>query len=59
MKTYIVTTGILFALLTLAHLLRIVYESRALAGDPWYVLITAATAALSVWAWLLVARRAH
>ena len=58
MKTYVVTTGILFGLLTLAHILRIVYESRALAGDPWYMLITAATAGLSVWACLLMVRRA-
>jgi len=59
MKTYVVTTGILFGLLTLAHVLRIVYESRALASDPWYMLITTATAALSVWACLLLARRAR
>ena len=57
MKTYVVTTGILFGLLTVAHVLRIVYESRALASDPWYLLITTATAALSLWACLLVARR--
>ena len=59
MKAYVLTTGILFALLTLAHVLRIVYESRALASDPWYMLITAATAALSVWACLLLGRRAR
>ena len=58
MKTYVVTTGILFGLLTFAHVLRIVYESRALAGDPWYMLITTATAGLSVWACLLMVRRA-
>ena len=57
MKAYVLTTGMLFALLTLAHVLRIVYESRALASDPWYMLITAATAALSVWACLLLVRR--
>ena len=59
MKTYVVTTGVLFGLLTLAHVLRIVYESRALASDPGYMLITTATAALSVWACLLLARRAR
>jgi hypothetical protein len=57
MKTYVVTTGLLFGLLTFAHVLRIVYESRALATDPWYMLITTATAALSVWACLLLTRR--
>ena len=59
MKAYVLTTGILFALLTLAHVLRIVYESRALASDPWYMLIPAAIAALSVWACLLLVRRAR
>ena len=59
MRAYVVTTGLLFGLLTLAHVLRIAYESRALASDPWYMLITTATAALSVWACLLLARRAQ
>ena len=54
MRTYVVTTGILFGLLTLAHVLRIVHESRALAADPWYVLITVATAVLCVWAFVLI-----
>ncbi|HLE63952.1 MAG TPA: hypothetical protein VI750_12460 [Pyrinomonadaceae bacterium] len=54
MKAYVITTGLLFGLLTLAHLLRIVLENRSLATDPFYVLITAATAALSVWAWRLL-----
>jgi hypothetical protein len=58
MKAYVVTTGMLFGLLTLAHVLRIVHESRALAHDPWYILITTATAALCVWACVLTMRRA-
>ena len=59
MKAYVLATGFLFGLLTLAHVLRMVYESRALASDPWYMLITVATAALSVWACLLLVRRAR
>jgi hypothetical protein len=54
MKAYLLTTGTVFALLTLAHVWRVLSESSALAGDPWYVLITLASAALSVWAFLLV-----
>ena len=57
MRAYVVTTGILFGLVTLAHLLRMLYESRALATDPGYLLITAAAAALCVWACVLVLRR--
>jgi hypothetical protein len=54
MKAYVMTTGALFGLLTLAHILRIVVEDRHLATDPFYVLITAATAVLCIWAWRLL-----
>jgi hypothetical protein len=58
MRTYVMTTGTLFGLVTLAHILRIVDESPALATDPWYVLLTLASAALCVWAWRLLRRPA-
>ncbi len=51
MKAYVTTTGIVFGLLTLAHLWRVVAEDRNLAADPWYVLITVAAAGLTLWAW--------
>ncbi|MBA2707900.1 MAG: hypothetical protein H0U59_08870 [Gemmatimonadaceae bacterium] len=51
MKAYVATTGVVFGLLTLAHLWRVVAEDRNLATDPWYVLITVAAAGLSLWAW--------
>ena len=53
MKAYIVTTGTLFGLIVVAHLLRVVAEPP-LATDPWYILLTAAAAGISVWAWRLV-----
>jgi hypothetical protein len=53
MKAYITTTGILFGLLAVVHLLRI-FAERHLATDPVYILITAAAAALSVWAFRLL-----
>lgn len=59
MRTYVVTTGMLFGLVTVAHLLRMVYESRALATDPGYLLLTAAAAALCAWACVLILRRAR
>ena len=55
MKAYVMTTGALFGLLTVAHLLRMVAERRLLT-DPWYILITAATAVLSVWSWYVLKR---
>jgi hypothetical protein len=58
MKAYVVTTGVVFGLLTVAHLLRIAGENPRLAADPFYVAITLASAALCVWAmWVL--RRAR
>ena len=54
MKAYVITTGAVFALLTLAHLLRIIMEGTHLAKDPFYVLITVAAGALCLWAWRLV-----
>ena len=55
MKTYVMTTGALFGLLTVVHIWRIFEESH-LATDPWYLLVTAVAAALAVWAGLLLRR---
>lgn len=54
MRAYLVTTGTVFGLITVAHIWRIVAESRGLATDPSFVLITVVAAGLSVWAWRLV-----
>jgi hypothetical protein len=54
MKTYVITTGILFGLITLAHLWRIIDEWPRQATDAWYLLLTVAAAALSLWAWRLL-----
>ena len=51
MRSYVITTGVIFGLLALAHLWRIVQENRQLATDPWFVVITLAAAAMSGWAW--------
>jgi hypothetical protein len=57
MRAYVITTGILFALLTGAHLWRIAAESRRLATEPDFVIITLAAAVMTVWAALLLRRR--
>jgi hypothetical protein len=54
MKAYVMTTGAVFGLLTLVHLLRIIVEGRHLATDPLYVLITVAAGSLCLWAWRLL-----
>lgn len=49
MRSYIITSGAIFALLVVAHLARLAVEPHV-AKDPVYVLLTIAAAALSVWA---------
>jgi hypothetical protein len=51
MRAYVLTSGAIFGLLTLAHILRIVQDGTHLARDPWYVLVTLASTALAVWAY--------
>jgi hypothetical protein len=54
MKAYLVTTGIIFALIGVAHILRVFAEGPRLAKDPLFILLTLLTFALSVWAWRLL-----
>jgi len=54
MKAYVITSGAIFGVLAIAHLLRIAMENRHLATDPVFVLITLASAGLSIWAWRVV-----
>ena len=53
MKAYIKTTGTVFGLITLAHILRVFTEGSQLAADPLFLLLTLAAAALCLWAWRL------
>jgi hypothetical protein len=52
MKSYLWVTGALFGLLTVVHIWRAVVEPSA--RDPWFILITAAAAVLSGWAFKLL-----
>jgi hypothetical protein len=54
-KAYVITTGAVFGLLTLAHVWRGFVEPH-LAKEPWFILITLTTFALCLWAWRLLAR---
>jgi hypothetical protein len=56
MRAYVMTTGVVFGLLTLAHVWRVIEEGSHLATEPWYVLITVCAAALGLWAWRLLQR---
>jgi len=54
MRAYVMTTGVLFGLIAVAHVWRVVEEGAGLAADPFFILLTVAAAALSLWAWRLI-----
>ena len=58
MKAFLLTTGTVFALLAAAHAWRILFESRELAREPWFMFTTVLSTALSVWAFVLARRTA-
>ena len=61
MKAYLVTTGILFGLLALAHIWRIIGEWPRLLHDSGEIVeavIGLLAAGLSLWAWRLMRARA-
>jgi hypothetical protein len=49
-KIYLIVTGIVFALITLAHIWRAVEEGPHLAAEPWFIVLTVAVAGLCLWA---------
>ena len=54
MKPYLIVTGILFALITVAHVCRVYAEGPRLAKDPLFILLTLLAAFMTAWAgWLL------
>jgi len=56
MKAYLITTGTVFGLITLAHIWRIFAEGSHLATDPLFLFLTFVAAALCFWAWRLLWR---
>lgn len=57
MKAYVITTGTIFGLLTVAHICRIFVEPH-LAKDPWFILFTLLALALCLWACRVLRRSA-
>jgi len=54
MKAYLLTTGSVFGLITVAHIWRVLAESQTLIRDPWFVLLTLLAAGLCIWAFYLL-----
>jgi hypothetical protein len=61
MKAYLIVTGALFGLIAIAHIARTVAEWSRFAAEPGLILegpgLGVVAAALSVWAWRLLAAR--
>ena len=61
MKAYLIVTGILFALLAVAHVVQAIEVMNRLSSDPTYVLgvfaIAITTVSLTIWALVLVRRQ--
>ena len=56
MRAYVITTGIIFALLTIAHIVRVATESARFLADPIFMLFTILSAALAVWSFVMLRR---
>jgi hypothetical protein len=56
MKAYIITTGTIFGLLTVAHIWRALAEGSHLAKDRIFLSFTVLSAGLCFWAFRLVKR---
>ena len=59
MKRYLITTGVAFTLLVLAHVWRAVVEGWTVAKDPRFVLSTVIATSLATWAWRILATFRH
>ena len=53
-KAYLVVTGIVFGLITAAHIARVVAEGPQLAKNPLFIVLTLVAASLCIWAWRLL-----
>jgi hypothetical protein len=51
MRTYVIVTGILFALLTAAHIVRMFMEPSSVT-DPIFIAFTVLAAGMTVWSWM-------
>jgi len=56
MKAYIITSGLIFALIAVAHLARVAMESTRILHEPIFVVLTILAAGLSIWAFVVLRR---
>jgi hypothetical protein len=58
MRLYIITTGVIFALITIAHIARMASESSVF-KEPIFLLLTILSAALTVWSLIVLRKVSH
>ena len=60
MKAYLITTGVIFGLLTISHVWRM-FSEIGFHGDrdPWFVVITLLSAGFCIWAFQLLRKRSR
>ena len=58
MRAYVATTGTVFLLLTVAHIVRVFMETH-LAREPWFWVATVLPFVLAVWALRILRTTAH
>lgn len=54
MKAYIMTSGTIFGLVVVAHVVRMFAEGSHMAADPSFLLLTVLAAGLCLWAFSLL-----
>jgi len=54
-KAYLITTGVVFAIVAILHMWEMIDRGHPTVEDPFVLLVTAG---LSIWAWRLTLRRA-
>ena len=57
MKAYVVTTGVAFGLLALAHITRIFEEGTHLLTEPIFLATSVGSASICVWAIVILRQR--
>ena len=56
MKLYIITSGLIFALIAVAHIARMATESIHVLREPLFLVLTLIAAGLSIWAFVVLRR---
>jgi hypothetical protein len=56
MTSYVITTGIVFALLVVSHVWRVAVEGAYIIREPVFLVTTLLSVALTIWALVLLRR---